>query len=89
MKPVPVCCAFPLPCRPSKATMGGLRPWWMMATERKELSKGKSYRQSLGDSGVMGTSTTKGGKTQLDLGKNEGEGDVRRESRLSQHRASV
>lgn len=39
-KPDLVCCAFPLPCRPGEAVDGWLRPWWRVATERKQLSLG-------------------------------------------------
>lgn len=60
----------------------GVRPWRMVATERKQLLL-RSWGQ-WGDGNKYNT----GGNTQLDPGKNEGK-EVCLEGRLSQHWALV
>lgn len=59
MEPDLVCCAFPLPCRPSKAADGWVGSWWVVGTERNQIVP----TESLGDSReVMRTGTTKEAK---------------------------
>lgn len=71
VEPDLVCCAFPLPCRPSKAADGWVGSWWVVGTERNQLVP----TESLGDSrGGDENRHNKGGKTQLDLGNNVGKG---------------
>lgn len=87
MEPDLVCCAFfPLPCRPSKAADGWVGSWWMAGTERNQLVTTESLGGSRGGDEDR---YSKGGKTQLDLGNNVGEGDVCCGSQLSQLWASV